>query len=409
LRAAKSRSGTLTSSFSGLYDLASNVPLSVKTERQIMPTKNGKPLSTREVILDVIWDYPDYVADALESLRTAVRDERVPHDARRWGLILAGGDGVRLRPLTRLVSGDNRPKQFCRLLGNHTLLRQAQHRAERSIRPDQILYSVTRAHRDYYAPELACRTSQIIVQPCNKGTAPAILSSLLHIFRMDPDAVVAILPCDHYYSAEHVFTTALESAFQVAKEQSSSVVLLSARPYGAEVEYGWIELGEAVRGCHTGVFRVKRFHEKPLLSVAEHLLRTGGLWNTFVMVGQVGAFLELALASVPGLMKLLGSGAVCSCSRGETRITDKLYDRIDGTDFSRQVLAPGASRLVALNLGQVDWNDLGDPQRVISTLLDRGFGLPSWAVQWLRQNDATRLRQAPCAIPRRMGLYISTR
>ena len=42
----------------------------------------------------------------------------------RWVVILAGGDGKRLLPLTRKLSGDDRPKQFCRVLASETLLDQ---------------------------------------------------------------------------------------------------------------------------------------------------------------------------------------------------------------------------------------------------------------------------------------------
>ena len=111
---------------------------------------------------------------------------------RRWCVVLAGGDGVRLRGLTRFVCGDDRPKQFCPLLGKRTLLQETRQRAERSISPDQILYSLTRAHQDYYLRDLDDRPFQRVVQPCNKGTAPAILYTLLHIAQMDSDAVVAI-------------------------------------------------------------------------------------------------------------------------------------------------------------------------------------------------------------------------
>ena len=66
---------------------------------------------------------------------------------KRWGLILAGGDGVRLRPLTRFISRDERPKQFCSLYGGETtLLEQARRRAQRSIGANQILYSLNREH-----------------------------------------------------------------------------------------------------------------------------------------------------------------------------------------------------------------------------------------------------------------------
>ena len=39
-----------------------------------------------------------------------------------WAVILAGGDGTRLKELSRLISGDNRPKQFCALFGGGSLL-----------------------------------------------------------------------------------------------------------------------------------------------------------------------------------------------------------------------------------------------------------------------------------------------
>ncbi len=308
---------------------------------------------------------------------------------RRWGVVLAGGDGVRLRGLTRFVWGDDRPKQFCPLLGKYTLLQQARQRAERSICPDQILYSLTQAHQDYYLRDLGDRPSQRVVQPCNKGTAPAILYTLLHIAQMEPDAIVAILPCDHYYSRENVFTATLESAFAIAEARPGSIVLLGAQPKAPEVEYGWIEVGDVV-GPHPGVFHVRGFQEKPPLAIAEQLLKSRSLWNTFVMVGHVDAFLDLALASVPGLLRALRSAPIFSASDSETRIPEWLYERIEPTDFSRQILSPEASRLVTMDLGEVEWNDLGDPHRVISTLLESGTELPSWATQWQAESEIER-------------------
>jgi mannose-1-phosphate guanylyltransferase len=313
---------------------------------------------------------------------------------------LAGGDGVRLRELTRFVSGDDRPKQFCPLLGKRTLLQEARQRAERSISPDQILYSLTQAHQEHYLRDLGDRLSQRIVQPCNKGTAPAILYTLLHISQMQPDAIVAVLPCDHYYSRENVFTAALESAFAIAEARHGSIVLLGAQPKGPEVEYGWIELGGKVVGPHPGAFHVMGFQEKPPLPIAEHLLRSGSLWNTFVMVGRVDAFLDLALASVPGLLRVIRSAPIFSASDSETRIAEWVYDRIEPVDFSRQVLSPGARMLVTVGLGEVEWNDLGDADRVISTLLERGTELPGWATRWRVESKPGRstARRASMAV-----------
>jgi hypothetical protein len=178
---------------------------------------------------------------------------------KRWGVILAGGDGTRLQRLTRLACGDDRPKQFCPLVGDDTLLEQTRIRAERSVPAERILFPLTRTHRDFYLREQGIRPSQRIVQPTNKGTAPPIIYSLLSIEQNDNEAMVAILPCDHHYSDERAFTAALESAFDVATRHSGSVVLLGALPRGPQTEYGWIELGPSVGGADSGLFHVRGF------------------------------------------------------------------------------------------------------------------------------------------------------
>ena len=176
----------------------------------------------------------------------------------RWGVILAGGDGVRLRPLTQLICGDDRPKQFCPLFGGRTLLEQTLQRSERAIPQEQILVSLNGQHAKWYAQEARPCPSQRVVQPANKGTAPAILHSLLSLAQMDAQALVAILPCDHHYSDEEALASALEYAFETAAGRTDSVVLLGAKPDYPEVEYGWIELGSPLGQESSELFRGAR-------------------------------------------------------------------------------------------------------------------------------------------------------
>src|SRR5258708_7227214 len=107
----------------------------------------------------------------------------------RWGVILAGGEGVRLRSLTRFVSGDDTPKQFCPLLGRRTLLTQTKRRVARGISERRTMYVLLSSHERFYARELTnVPPTHLIVQPSNRGTLPAILSSLMRIVRFDTDA-----------------------------------------------------------------------------------------------------------------------------------------------------------------------------------------------------------------------------
>jgi mannose-1-phosphate guanylyltransferase len=299
---------------------------------------------------------------------------------KRWGVILAGGDGTRLQRLTRLICGDDRPKQFCPLVGNDTLLEQTRKRAERSIPCEQILFPLTRSHRAFYLQEPGLRPSQRIVQPANKGTAPPILYSLLSIEQNDKEAIVAILPCDHHYSAEQTFTAALESAFDIAAQRTGSVVLLGAHPHGPEIEYGWIELGPSAGDSS---FHVRGFCEKPAVHVALELLERGSLWNTFVMVGQVRAFLEMVNEALTCLVEAFRKNELWAGT--EVYIQDSLYGRIHSLDFSREVLSVQTKRLVALQLGRAGWSDLGHPDRVMAVL--QAAGLKPW---WIKEWQAPR-------------------
>ncbi len=292
----------------------------------------------------------------------------------RWAVILAGGDGERLRPLTRLIAGDERPKQFCTFLGSETLLEQTRRRVALSVPPNQTLSIVTATHERFYAPLLSdVPPGHVLAQPRNQGTAPAILYSLLRLAAVAPASSVAFFPSDHYFSDQQRFMAHVDSAFEAADLRPELITLLGIAPENPEVEYGWIEPARPISAKGAFSFhRVQRFWEKPSLALAQTLMARGCLWNSFVMVGRAQAFLRMIRRAVPALYnKFACLSSALNTPEEESRIR-LLYSALPSTNFSHDVLTKGAAQLAVLAVSQVGWSDWGAPQRVASTLANMG-------------------------------------
>lgn len=286
-----------------------------------------------------------------------------------WAVILAGGDGVRLRALTRDIAGDDRPKQFCPLVGEDTLLTQTRRRAALVVPAHRTLVVVNRAHERFYTPLLAdLRTPALVAQPENRGTAPAILYALLVLAGRQAGAdTVGFFPSDHYLSDDVAFMRQVEHAFDGCARRPDLVTLLGIAPDRAEPSYGWIEPGEPVVGAGSGLLEVRRFWEKPAAAEAECFREQGWLWNSFVMVGRVSTMLALLRLAVPDLYRSFAEITPALDMVGELPVLERLYCGLPSVDFSRQVLTVRPDRLAVLPVGGVHWNDLGDPERVLAT------------------------------------------
>jgi len=229
--------------------------------------------------------------------------------SKRVAVILAGGDGSRLRSLTRAITGDDRPKQFCPIVNDRTLLDQTRSRVSLGVSPEDTYFSLTLKHEAYFERLLwNVPEAKMVVQPSNMGTAPAILYSLMRIAKDSPNATVAFFPSDHHFANDEAFMQSVDTAFDAIKLNTESVVLLGIEPEKAEPSYGWIEPADSLfGGLPRSVSRVNRFWEKPTVGVAKRLMSMGCLWNSFVMIGKVDTFLAMFREHLPEMFRMFSA------------------------------------------------------------------------------------------------------
>ena len=297
-----------------------------------------------------------------------------PRGSRPWAIVLSGGEGTRLRPLTRILAGDERPKQYCRIIGGETLLQHTTRRVGRLVRPDRTVVVVMCSHAQFLDPELM--NNSVLTQPEDRGTAAAILYSLLSISAHEPAAHVAVFPVDHYFASDATFMRHVDYAYRAVRQCPDLIVLLGIVPHSPEVDYGWIEPGTSIPGvaCRF-ILRVQHFWEKPPQAMAADLFAQGCLWNSFVLVSSIPTLLGLMWRTVPELCEAFEDAHIGLGEPPRADTVKAVYTRISPVDFSRQVLAPSPDSLSVLPVANTGWVDIGRPERVQALLTRRSSQL----------------------------------
>lgn len=295
-----------------------------------------------------------------------------------WALVLAGGEGARLRRLTRLICGDDRPKQYVPLVGPATLLAQTLTRVARLVPAERTVIVGQEQQSGYLAAERGIAPgTTVLLQPEDRGTAAAILLGAHWIQARDPGASVAVFPSDHFVLQEDLFGACVLAALAWSRRTAGEPVLLGARPTEPDAQYGWIEPG-AVLDVAEGrvVRRVRRFREKPSAAAARACFQAGGLWNTLVFVAGVGALTALGRLALPALDERLRRAGHFAGSEHESWALRQAYAHAPGADFSRAVLERLPPRLAVLEMPALFWTDLGTPERVVATMRALGMVTP---------------------------------
>jgi len=293
-----------------------------------------------------------------------------------WGIILAGGEGERLKGFVHEQFVSAIPKQFCAFVGRRSMLERTIRRA-RFLIPSERLVVIGTVHHDshVYRNLGTPPPGTVLLQPTNRDTLPGILLPLIHILRKDPHALVAILPSDHFVLPGYRFMRAVAAAATFVTDHNIDVpILLAVNPTQPEPEYGWIKPGKFVaQDNQWTIRRIERFVEKPPRDRAERLMKEGWLWNTMVIIVRAGPLMDLIRKRVPSFA---GHFTLLQRYWGSIREQDfieEVYHAIPNINFSNSVLADQDLRALVLPVQDVSWSDWGTKERILATARTLGL------------------------------------
>ncbi len=197
-----------------------------------------------------------------------------------FAVLLAGGSGSRLWPLSRELY----PKQLLSLIGDETLVQSSVKRILPLITIDNLRIVCGKLHFHEIEKQLKSiripTENKIIVEPCGRNTAPAILLCVLSILKSEKDALIVVLPSDHIVSDLNEFQNTLKSGINYAERDF--ILTFGIKPYYPDTNYGYIE---AIETYDSKSLFVRYFHEKPDKHTAEEFVKAGNyFWNSGIFV-----------------------------------------------------------------------------------------------------------------------------
>lgn len=270
-------------------------------------------------------------------------------------LILAGGFGTRLWPKSR----QRRAKQFLRIHSQETLLEQTVSRIRPMFAWDRIWVFTKPAQKEdvlAHAPGLI--SSNILIEPCPKGTAAAISWATARIESLYPDSLIAVLPSDHLIEDEEEFRCVLDAGLSFAGS-NPCLVTFGIKPSRAEPAYGYIEIGRLktkVRG--KDCYDVIAFHEKPDRETALNYLSSGTFfWNSGIFAFSSAVLFEALKKWMPAAWGPLERIRSLSGSRAEASVASRYYNLMPDDSLDKGLLKKASNVVVfPCNYG---WHDIG--------------------------------------------------
>jgi mannose-1-phosphate guanylyltransferase len=272
-----------------------------------------------------------------------------------YAVILAGGSGKRLWPLSRRET----PKQLLDITGRQEHLLRATFARLEPLMPAETIYVITSgqyvASTREQLPGLPA--ANILIEPQGRGSAPAIGLAAVHVKHRDPEAVMACLPADHHVGQPELFRQVLSAAEQVARQ--GHLVTLGMNPRQPHTGYGYIETGERLEdvGEHA-VYNVRRFTEKPDEQTARRFVEDGRhFWNSGMFIWKASVILEEIARHLPRLSACLTELEGVLGTDKENEVLERTWPTVEKETIDFGVMEK-AQNVVVIPV-EIGWSDVG--------------------------------------------------
>ncbi len=272
----------------------------------------------------------------------------------RYVVIMAGGSGKRLWPLSRR----GEPKQLLPLFDDQSLLQLAFQRVLRVVGPEQVLVCTGAAYADVVLEQLpGLAPENLLGEPEGRDSLNAVAWPAAVLARRDPDAVVAMVTADQLINPVDTFADALDAGFRLATDIPDVLVTFGVLPTSPHTGYGYLARGADIDGYGTASW-VTEFKEKPDQATAQAYLASGGYWwNAGMFVWRARTLLDQLAVLLPQTHT-----KVLQLAEQPERLAE-IYPQLLKTSVDYAVMEPvargeGSARVAAIAL-DIDWADVG--------------------------------------------------